>query len=179
MSAFFAPRGDVFFCFSTSKAVVSKAFSSNNKSESREEMDLAALTTRGKAVSTVGGGVWDTIDTLGATSHLLGSLLVESVDTVLDIVVDDGLGGRVDSIGLDGTVAGEASVAGVDESLETLTLAGVRLHDLLVLLKSGVHLAGLNIVEEDAGAEGAGNSSTELAITGLEETVSWLKFCWI
>jgi hypothetical protein len=150
--------------------VVSKGFfsSKGNPKSWKEREHLAALAARGKAGDTVGGGVRDTVDTLGAAGHLLGGLLAGGLGTTLDVVVNDRLGGRVGSVVLDLVVVlGEASVAGIDESLKTLTLAGVGLHQLLVLLESGVHLAGLNIVEEDTRAERAGNSSTELAITGL------------
>lgn len=60
---------------------------------------------------------------------------------------------------------------------QTLALARVGLHNLLVLLESGVHLGCLDIVEEDARAERAGNCSTELAITGLGKScqMGWEK----
>ena len=152
--------------------MVSKGFFFRQKGNPQiieeERGHLAALAAGSKAGGTVGGGVRDTVDTLGTAGHLLGGLLAGGLGTTLNVVVDDGLAGRVGGVVLNLAVSCETSVAGVDESLETLTLAGVGLHQLLVLLKSGVHLAGLNVVEEDARAERAGNSSTELAITGLE-----------
>lgn len=57
-------------------------------------MDLAALALT-ERVGSVGGGVRDTVDTLGAAGHVLGGLLALGLDTILDIVVDDRLAGRV------------------------------------------------------------------------------------
>lgn len=114
-------------------------------------MDLAALAALTKAGGTVGGGVGDTVDTLGAASHLLGSLLASGVDTILNIVVNDGLAGRVGSVVLDLlVVTGVSSIGGIDVGLESLTLARVGLHNFLVLLQSSVHLACLDVVKEDA-----------------------------
>lgn len=151
--------------------MVSKAFFFRQREtpNHRKREHLAALAAGSKAGGTVGGGVRDTVDTLGAAGHLLSGLLAGGLGTTLDVVVDDRLACRVGSVVLELLVVlGVTSVAGIDKGLETLTLAGVGLHQLLVLLKSGVHLAGLNIVEEDTRAEGAGDSSTELAITGLK-----------
>ena len=95
--ACFAPLKVMFFCSGTSKdRWYQKAFfsSKNNPNQSTKEMDLAALALT-ERVGTVGGGVRDTVDTLGATGHVLGGLLALGLDTILDIVVDDRLAGRV------------------------------------------------------------------------------------
>jgi hypothetical protein len=57
MSAFLAPRGDVLFLFQRIQGCGIKSFFIKQQPKSRREMDLAALTARGKAGGTVGGGV--------------------------------------------------------------------------------------------------------------------------
>jgi len=91
-----APKGDVFLFRHIQGPGVSKGFfsSRNNPNQSTKEMDLAALALT-ERVCSVGGGVRDTVDTLGAAGHVLGGLLALGLDTILDIVVDDRLAGRV------------------------------------------------------------------------------------
>jgi hypothetical protein len=70
-----------------------------------------------------------------------------------------------------GTVHGVASVAAVNESFKTSALARVRLHDLLMLLKSSNHLVVADVVQEDAVTHRVdGNSSAKLAIASLEDS---------
>lgn len=110
----------------------------------------------------------NTVD--GTIGHaVLLSLVGGGLGGGLDIVVDQGLAGDVlDLDALSGLgVDGVASVAGVDESLNTGTLARVVLHLGLVLAKGGVHLLGVDIVQEDARSERSRDSSTELTVTSL------------
>lgn len=115
------------------------------------------------------------VNTLRTAGVVDGSLLAVGVDTVLDVVVDDRLAGRVGSLGLDALVVlGVASVAGVDVGLETGTVAREGLHDLLVLAEGSVHLVHLDVVQEDARTERARNSGTELSVTSLEDSLGGL-----
>lgn len=96
------------------------------------------------------------------------------MDTVSDIIVDDRLGSLVlRRLTLDGLGVGSVtSVATVDGSLETGTLARVRLHDLLVLAEGLVQLLGGDIVQEDTLAQWTGDCSTEFAVTSLENILA-------
>ena len=97
-----------------------------------------------------------TVNAFGTRSVELG---------VLDAVHGDMVG-----VGL-AVLNGVSSVARVDESLETGTLARVGLHDLLVLIESSDHLVVADVVEEDTVTHGVdGDGSAELAITGLEDS---------
>lgn len=126
---------------------------------------LTALASVGVALATV--------NTLGARGKLLslalGGGLAVNVGAISSVIVDDRLGrlvlGRLalDRLGVDGVT----SVTGVDSGLETCTLARERLHELLVLAESLVHLVGRDIVKEDTAANGAGDGCAKLAITGL------------
>lgn len=99
----------------------------------------------------------------------LSSLAID-LSAVGHIIVDDGLASLVllhltfDGLGIDGVTG----ITGVDAGLDTSTLAGVRLHDLLVLAEGLSHLLVRNVVEEDTLAERAWYCGTELAITSLD-----------
>lgn len=101
-------------------------------------------------------------------------LTVELAIRLLGVVVDDGrvgvtVGVAVRLLNLL-AVLGVTGVGGVDVSLETFTVAGVALHDLLVLVESLNHLLLGNVVDEDARSKRRGNGSTELAVTGLQDS---------
>jgi hypothetical protein len=117
------------------------------------------------------GAAGDAVEVVGAKAAVLsarGYIIVEDagLELIGDGALDLLLGGLV--------VHGVAGVGGVDKGLETLTVAGVSLHDLLVLAEGSGKLFLANVVDEGAGAEGVGDGSAELAIAGLEDGLGGL-----
>jgi hypothetical protein len=117
------------------------------------------------------GVTGDTVEVVGAEAAVLGTssdVVVEDagLELVGDAALDLLLGGLV--------VHGVAGVGGVDKGLKTLTVAGVSLHDLLVLAESSGELFLADVVDEGARAEGVRDGSAELAIAGLEDSLGGL-----
>jgi hypothetical protein len=144
-----------------------------------EAGDTVLETVLGLAIGLSTGGVGlcllgvagDTIEVVRTETTLLragNNIVVEdaSLELVGDGALDLLLGGLV--------VHGVAGVGGVDEGLETLTVAGVSLHDLLVLAEGSGELFLANVVDERARAERVGDGSTELAVTCLEDSLGGL-----
>ena len=144
-----------------------------------EAGDTVLKTVLGLAVglSTCGVGLCllrvagDTVEVVGTEAAGLGAsndVVVE--DTGLELIRDGALdlllGGLV--------VHGVAGVGGVDEGLKTLAVAGISLHDLLVLAESSGELFLANVVDEGARAERVGDGSAKLAIAGLEDGLGGL-----
>ena len=136
-------------------------------------------TVLGLAVGLSTGGVGlcllgvagDTVEVVGTKSaRLRASDYVVVEDTGLELIRDGALdlllGGLV--------VHGVAGVGGVDEGLKTLAIAGVSLHDLLVLAESSGEHFPANVVDEGARAERVGDGSAKLAIAGLEDGLGGL-----
>jgi hypothetical protein len=113
----------------------------------------------------------DTVEVVGAETTVLvasGNIVVD--DASLELVGEVGLELLLSRL----VVHGVAGVGSVDESLKTLAVAGVGLHELLVLAESSGKLLLANVVDERAGAERVGNGSAKLAIAGLEDGLGGL-----
>jgi hypothetical protein len=131
------------------------------------------------AVDLSTGGV--SLGVLGATSDTVEVVGTEATVLVAggNVVVDDASLKLVREVGLELllsrlVVHGVAGVGSIDESLKTLTVARVALHELLVLAQSSGELLLADVVDERAGAEGVGDSSAELAVAGLEDGLGGL-----
>jgi hypothetical protein len=128
------------------------------------------LSTSGVSLSVL-RATSDAVEVVGTEATVLvagGNIVVD--DASLELVREVGLElllGRL-------VVHGVASIGSVDESLKTLAVAGVALHELLVLAQSGGELFLADVVDERAGAERVGNGSAKLAITGLEDGLGGL-----
>jgi hypothetical protein len=117
------------------------------------------------------GAASDTVEVVGTKAAVLlaGSDVVvddAGLELIRDGALDLLLGGLV--------VHGVAGVGGIDEGLKTLTVAGVSLHDLLVLAEGSGELFLADVIDEGARAKGARDGSAELAITGLEDGLGGL-----
>lgn len=132
------------------------------------------LVTVGVVLATFPGGAVDSLGTRGVgRGGLLGkSAAIELRRVVVHDAAVDTVGVlAVGAVGLLGRllVHGVAGVGGINVRLDTLAVAGVALHNLLVLLERSDHVLVGYVVEEDARTEGRGDGGTELAVTGLED----------
>lgn len=143
----------------------------------KEEHLVAAVgLAAGVAIGTI--SVRQAIDALRTRSMLGGGLLIAchtiGWGAIGSVIIDNRLAGSVlCDLSFDWLVVdGVTGVRSVNTGLETLTLARVRLHDLLVLTESRVELVNLNIVQEYTFAQRAWDGGAKFSITGLERIVS-------